>query len=266
MSGDFPVFQDFKYFGIYIDAYTNEKGEVKKNVYMPSSSKLGKEYCNVSNSFLDKVFNKNTGTWIEPNGIAIITEKSNLAVIDIDKPDECVILNRLLKDCKFYVKTRKGFHFYFNNTDQLPRRKLCGIADINTNILYYAPEYKHIDTNEVYNYELIKSKKLVDMPQYAIDWCLTIISVNKKIETKPKTKTNIENIVIFNNVTSFNDLIFNKVTSLRQQRFYVKGNKTAEWNGTMNAAGFIINDNNVQEWKPNQKYTEGVIVKYKNKY
>ena len=34
------------------------------------------------------------------------------------------------------------------------------------------------------------------MPQYAIDWCLTIISVNKKIETKPKTKTNIENIVI----------------------------------------------------------------------
>ncbi len=78
--------------------------------------------------------------------------------------------------------------------------------------------------------------------------------------------SNMEHIVVFDNKTSFNDLIYNPVTSLRQQRLYVKGSKTAEWNGTMNAAGFIINENNVKEWQPNQKYTKGVIVKYKNKY
>lgn len=78
--------------------------------------------------------------------------------------------------------------------------------------------------------------------------------------------SNVEHIVIFNNTTSFNDLIYNPTTSLRQQRLYVKGAKTAEWNGTVNAAGFIINQNNIQEWVPNQKYTKGVIVKYKNKY
>ena len=188
-------FNRFQFFGIYIDAYTNEKGDVKKNVYMPSSSKLGKDYCNVSESFIDKVFNKNTGQWIEPNGIAVMTEKSNLTVIDVDIPEKCIILERLLKDCKFYVKTRKGFHFYFNNTKQIPRRKLCGVADINTNILYYVPEYKHIETNEIYEYELVKSEKLIDVPQYVVDWCLTIISVRKN-EPKVRPIKNCENIII----------------------------------------------------------------------
>ena len=78
--------------------------------------------------------------------------------------------------------------------------------------------------------------------------------------------SSVEHIVIFDNVTSFNDLIYNTTTALRQQRFYVKGAKTAQWNGSMNAAGFIINANNIKEWKENQKYTKGVIVKYKTKY
>jgi hypothetical protein len=78
--------------------------------------------------------------------------------------------------------------------------------------------------------------------------------------------SNIEHVVVFDNVTSFNDILMNLVTSLRQQRFFVKGTKTAEWNGTMNAAGFIINQNNIEEWQQNVKYTKGTIVKYKNKY
>jgi hypothetical protein len=78
--------------------------------------------------------------------------------------------------------------------------------------------------------------------------------------------SNVEHIVIFDNRTSFNDLIYNPITALRQQRLYVKGSKTAEWTGIMDAAGFIINENNVKEWVPNQKYTKGILVKYKNKY
>ena len=77
---------------------------------------------------------------------------------------------------------------------------------------------------------------------------------------------NIEHVVVFDNKTSFNDLIFNTVTGLRQQRVFVKGTKTSEWDGTINAAGFILNQDNIQEWVPNKKYTKGVIVKYKNKY
>jgi hypothetical protein len=76
----------------------------------------------------------------------------------------------------------------------------------------------------------------------------------------------IEHLVIFDNVTVFNDTMFNLVTGLRQQRIYVKGTKTAEWNGTMNAAGFIINQDNIEDWVENKKYAKGTIVKYKNEY
>jgi hypothetical protein len=77
---------------------------------------------------------------------------------------------------------------------------------------------------------------------------------------------NFEHAIVFNNVTLFNDIIYNLVTGLRQNRVTVTGTKTAEWNGTVNAYGFIINQDNIQEWSPNVKYTKGRIVKYKNRY
>lgn len=77
---------------------------------------------------------------------------------------------------------------------------------------------------------------------------------------------NFEHGIVFNNVTLFNDIIYNLVTGLRQNRITVNGTKTAEWNGTVNAYGFILNQDNVTEWSPNVKYTRGQIVKYKNRY
>lgn len=78
--------------------------------------------------------------------------------------------------------------------------------------------------------------------------------------------SNFEHAVVFDNLTLFNDVIYDLVTGLRQNRIYVRGSKTAEWNGTVNAAGFILNQDNIKEWSNNVKYTPGVIVKHKNKY
>jgi hypothetical protein len=78
--------------------------------------------------------------------------------------------------------------------------------------------------------------------------------------------SNFEHGIVFDNITLFNDVIYNLTTGLRQNRIYTRGVKTAEWNGTVNAYGFIINQDNIVEWSPNLKYTKGVIVKYKNKY
>jgi hypothetical protein len=77
---------------------------------------------------------------------------------------------------------------------------------------------------------------------------------------------NIEQAVVFDNVTLFNDLIYNTTTGLRQNRIYLRGAKTAEWNGTINAWGFILNQDNIKEWSRYVKYPKGIIVKYKNKY
>lgn len=77
---------------------------------------------------------------------------------------------------------------------------------------------------------------------------------------------NFEHGIVFDNTTLFNDTIYNLSTGLKQNRIYVRGSKTAEWNGTIDAAGFILNQDNVSEWNAATKYTTGSIVKYKNKY
>ncbi len=78
--------------------------------------------------------------------------------------------------------------------------------------------------------------------------------------------SNFEHGIVFDNTTLFNDIIYNLVTGLRQNRVTVRGTKTAEWNGTVNAYGFILNQDNVKEWDTTVKYTRGEIVLYKNKY
>jgi len=78
--------------------------------------------------------------------------------------------------------------------------------------------------------------------------------------------TNYENIIVFNNISQFNDLIYDSVTASRQSRLSLLASTTTEWDGQLNAQGFILNLNNVVEWKPNIKYTKGSIVLYKNNY
>lgn len=78
--------------------------------------------------------------------------------------------------------------------------------------------------------------------------------------------SNMEHGIVFDNVTLFNDIIYNLITGLRQNRVYLRGTKTAEWNGTITASGFIYNQDNIQEWNREIVYTRGSIVKYKNKY
>ena len=77
---------------------------------------------------------------------------------------------------------------------------------------------------------------------------------------------NFEHAVVLDNVTLFNDVIYNLTTGLRQNRVTVNGTKTAEWDGTVNASGFILNQDNVAQWSREVKYTKGQIVKYKNRY
>jgi len=78
--------------------------------------------------------------------------------------------------------------------------------------------------------------------------------------------SNFEHGIVFNNTTLFNDVIYNLVTGLRQNRITLRGTKTSEWNGTVDAWGFIINQNNVKDWSTDVKYPKGSIVLHKNKY
>jgi hypothetical protein len=74
-------------------------------------------------------------------------------------------------------------------------------------------------------------------------------------------------MVVLDNVSIFADLIYDPITAARQNRVRITGATSTEWNGVVDAQGFILNDNaTVKEWQANRKYTKGEIVIYKNNY
>ena len=92
---------------------------------------------------------------VNPNGVILLQKNSKFSCIDVDKPDECSILDRLNQDCNQVHKTKNGYHFLFNGND-LPR-STCGVVDINTNI-FYVPEYKNEFHEVIGKYEIIKMR------------------------------------------------------------------------------------------------------------
>ena len=78
--------------------------------------------------------------------------------------------------------------------------------------------------------------------------------------------TNYEDMIVFNNVTKNTDLIYDPTTADRQVRLSLIASTTIQWDGQLNAQGFILNLNNVQQWQAYTKYTKGEMVVYKNTY
>ena len=76
--------------------------------------------------------------------------------------------------------------------------------------------------------------------------------------------TAYEHIIVFDNVSIFNDLIYQPITGARQNRLLLNGQTVYEWDGTLDAQGFILNQDNIKEWEANKSYTKGQIVLYKN--
>ena len=75
-----------------------------------------------------------------------------------------------------------------------------------------------------------------------------------------------ENLIVLDNTSIFGDLIYNPATNARQNRIKFVGTVTEDWNGQLDAQGFVLNQNNVPEWHPARKYAKGELVKYKNFY
>jgi len=105
---------------------------------------------------------------------------------------------------------------------------------------------------------------------------LNIVRLDNTISLEPLTSqalsfadlrfTNFEHIIVFDNKSVFGDLIYEPITGARQSRLNLTAVVSSDWNGTVDAQGFILNENNVQEWAPLKKYTKGEIVKYKDQF
>lgn len=75
-----------------------------------------------------------------------------------------------------------------------------------------------------------------------------------------------EHIMVVDNKSVFNDLIYQPVTGSRQNRIQINGIISDDWNGTMEAPGFVLNQDNITEWQTDVKYAKGQIVGFKGTY
>ena len=89
---------------------------------------------------------------------------------------------------------------------------------------------------------------------------------NKGIYLADLDVVDYEHVIVLDNTTRFNDVIYQPELGNRQFRIKMTGFKTSDWDGAFGAAGFIINDNNIKAWSQNKNYYKGEIVTYKGNY
>jgi hypothetical protein len=75
-----------------------------------------------------------------------------------------------------------------------------------------------------------------------------------------------EHILLLDNKTLFNDVIYDKPAGYRQERLKVLGYVTSSWTGGFETPGFIYDQRNVSLWEPWTDYNLGDMVKYKEFY
>ena len=75
-----------------------------------------------------------------------------------------------------------------------------------------------------------------------------------------------EHLILFDNKTVFNDIIYDSSTGFRQQRLKLVGWKTGEWNGDFSAPGFVFDSAKVDYWTANTDYKIGDSVEYQGKF
>jgi hypothetical protein len=75
-----------------------------------------------------------------------------------------------------------------------------------------------------------------------------------------------EHVVIIDDRTEFNDIIYEKNSGYRQERIKVIGYRTNAWKGSLDIPGFFYDDAKVKEWQQYVAYNVGDIVKYKEFY
>ena len=73
-----------------------------------------------------------------------------------------------------------------------------------------------------------------------------------------------EHVVLFDDRTVFNDVIYDKTTGYRQERIRSRGFRTVDWDGDYTSPGFLFDNVNIQQWTPYTDYRLGDIVSYKS--
>ena len=82
-------------------------------------------------------------------------------------------------------------------------------------------------------YDVVRNDNLVE---------IRIDDTNTQMYSIQIDPVQYEHVLVFNNTTIFNDIIYQPELGNRQNRLKLVGSKSGNWNGTLHAPGFIINE------------------------
>ena len=75
-----------------------------------------------------------------------------------------------------------------------------------------------------------------------------------------------EHAIVFNNITIFNDVVYDIETGYQQQRMKLSGFRTKNWNGNISSPGFVYDNVAPTNWKPYTYYRSASVVIYNGNY
>jgi hypothetical protein len=155
--------------------------------------------------------------------------------------------------------------------------KLSGLSRVGNSVISLSPAANGITFNSPYavvdditnlfnGYQIFKVDGTALEPQFVDSY-----RKDNKVTYSPTTKDGIfgatfylvqrEQVVVLNNSTIFNDVIYNPTSGYRQERIKVSGYTTTNWAGSFDSPGFIFDKAEITEWQPWKDYYPGDLVK-----
>jgi hypothetical protein len=139
--------------------------------------------------------------------------------------------------------------------------------EVNVNILSGVPDNLF---DSFYDYEIFKSDGTSLQPIFLNvkrDFqkvAVSTVNTNEGIYFLKLNYVLKEHVVLFDDRTVFNDVIYDKTTGYRQERIKSRGFRTVDWDGDYTSPGFLFDNVNIQQWSPYTDYRLGDIVAYKS--
>lgn len=114
------------------------------------------------------------------------------------------------------------------------------------------------------NFNIVKTTEITTLRDSNI---FKVTSLDKKTFSFAELNlVQFEHVLILDNTTIFNDVIYKPESGSRQYRLKLVGTKTDNWDGSLNPRGFVYNSPRVDVWQSGRDYRKGDLVKYKEQY
>ena len=123
-----------------------------------------------------------------------------------------------------------------------------------------------------YTYSLLKADGLALLSEYSSllrdqnSFGIQTVNTDDGLYSVALALVQKEHVVVIDNRTIFNDIIYEPSTGYRRDRIKIVGYRSGDWNGGLNIPGFVYDGAVISEWASWKDFQIGSLVKYKQFY